>query len=99
VAGDTKLGNNNTNTKLGRAIGNNIAVCLLCVGRLKEGLAKLKASVTGDTENIQVGLHLLLPSTSTSTSTCSMDNYPFETDTFHPGSVCKSGGPASLELC
>jgi len=39
--------------KQAKAIGNNIAVCLLYVGKLKEGLAKLETSITQDPTNIQ----------------------------------------------
>lgn len=39
--------------KQAKAIGNNIAVCLLYVGRLKEGLARLENSITQDQTNIQ----------------------------------------------
>merc|ERR1719264_1546090 len=40
-------------SKQALAISNNISVCLLYVGRLKEGLARLEGSITGNTENIQ----------------------------------------------
>jgi len=40
-------------SKQALAISNNISVCLLYVGRLKEGLSRLEGSITGNTENIQ----------------------------------------------
>ena len=40
--------------KQAKAIGNNIAVCLLYVGKLKEGLSRLETSITQDPTNIQV---------------------------------------------
>eukprot|EP00092_Neocalanus_flemingeri_P034874 GFUD01037949.1.p1 GENE.GFUD01037949.1~~GFUD01037949.1.p1 ORF type:complete len:922 (+),score=262.07 GFUD01037949.1:67-2832(+) len=39
--------------KQAKAISNNIAVCLLYVGKLKEGLARLETSITQDPTNIQ----------------------------------------------
>jgi len=39
--------------KQAKAIGNNIAVCLLYVGKLKEGLSRLETSITQDPTNIQ----------------------------------------------
>jgi len=39
--------------KQAKAIGNNIAVCLLYVGKLKEGLARLETSITQDPTDIQ----------------------------------------------
>ena len=44
----------------GKVIRNNIAVCLLYLGRLKEGLQLLENSITADPTNIQVGC-LTLP--------------------------------------
>ena len=38
----------------GKMINNNIAVCLLYVGKLKEGLARLERDITQDPANIQV---------------------------------------------
>ena len=38
-----------------KMISNNVAVCLLYVGRLKEGLERLQLEVTRDPTNIQVG--------------------------------------------
>ena len=43
-----------------KVIRNNIAVCLLYLGRLKEGLQLLENSITADPTNIQVGC-LTLP--------------------------------------
>ena len=37
-----------------KMISNNVAVCLLYVGRLKEGLERLQQEVTRDPTNIQV---------------------------------------------
>ena len=37
-----------------KMISNNVAVCLLYVGRLKEGLERLQLEVTRDPTNIQV---------------------------------------------
>jgi tetratricopeptide (TPR) repeat protein len=42
--------------KQAKAISNNIAVCLLYVGKLKEGLARLETSITQDPTNIQVSI-------------------------------------------
>ena len=36
------------------AVTNNIAVCLLYVGRLKEGLQMLEGNITADPANMQV---------------------------------------------
>jgi len=41
------------NGKQAKAISNNIAVCLLYVGRLKEGLARLENSITQDQTDFQ----------------------------------------------
>ena len=43
-------------SKQGKMINNNIAVCLLYVGKLKEGLARLESDITEDPANIQVRL-------------------------------------------
>ena len=43
-------------SKQGKMINNNIAVCLLYVGKLKEGLARLERDITEDPANIQVRL-------------------------------------------
>ena len=43
-------------SKQGKMINNNIAVCLLYVGKLKEGLARLESDITEDPANIQVKL-------------------------------------------
>ena len=45
------VGSSSTQSKM---INNNIAVCLLYVGRLKEGLARLETDITQDPANIQV---------------------------------------------
>jgi hypothetical protein len=39
---------------MSKVISNNIAVCLLYAGRLKDGLQVLETSITADTNNIQV---------------------------------------------
>jgi len=48
-------GNNNSGgvSKLEKVIRNNISVCLLYLGRLKEGLEIVENSITSDTSNIQ----------------------------------------------
>jgi hypothetical protein len=50
-----------------KVISNNVAVCLLYAGRLKEGLQILETSITADTANIQVPSSFLL-------ATDSLDN-------------------------
>ena len=45
---------NLSNGKQDKIIRNNISVCLLYLGRLKEGLEILENSITSDTANIQV---------------------------------------------
>ncbi len=40
--------------QMSKVISNNIAVCLLYAGRLKDGLQVLETSITADTNNIQV---------------------------------------------
>lgn len=45
--------------KQAKAIGNNIAVCLLYVGKLKEGLSRLENSITQDPTDIQVKLSII----------------------------------------
>ena len=42
---------------MSKIISNNIAVCLLYAGRLKEGLQVLETSITADTTNIQVNIY------------------------------------------
>ena len=43
-------------SKQGKMINNNMAVCLLYEGKLKEGLARLESDITEDPANIQVRL-------------------------------------------
>ena len=53
-AEQTLVSSADTDHSLGKMISNNIAVCLLYVGRLKEGLQRLEKDITQDPSDIQV---------------------------------------------
>ena len=55
LAGE-QLVSSSGDVSLAKMISNNIAVCLLYVGRLKDGLQRLERDVTQDPSNIQVQL-------------------------------------------
>ena len=49
-----RIGEGDNSKAMAKMISNNVAVCLLYVGRLKEGLQRLERDITQDPSDIQV---------------------------------------------